>query len=307
MRFRRLRACLAAAIWLALAAGRASAAAVARPVETPAAPLALPAVPASLAAATAVTVMATALKLAPTPVATALLPTPPALIASAIPGGKAPLATAAGSGAGANATVRIAERAETSAAGLQDLFDGSGRPGFTPHQQVPKAILPDGSAIAPDSFHGGYHGNTISPEKVVADGGFRARGPNEDWNLADHAESLSKSVSAFRGSTPFPTSPDGDTGASYWADAGGWVYDIAGVPTWGVNSNLEGRINRGAGYRGALMEEIESALPARTPLECIKRWGQVRENTMGKLFVPLSSWVVNPSYDAVACHKFWGH
>jgi hypothetical protein len=182
------------------------------------------------------------------------------------------------------------------------------RPDFQPHESVPFAVLPDGRAIPPDSFAGGYHGTDISPAEVQQKGGLPARGPVEDWRLREHAEATSAPVSAFRGSTPFETSPDGKTGASYWANADGWVYDVTGVPTWDVNPDLEGRIQRLDGsYRGNLLSENESAFPAQTPLECIQRWGRVSENPSGELFVRSDEWTKNPRYDPAICRKFWGH
>ena len=209
------------------------------------------------------------------------------------------------------------------AAKLGTLFDGEkktdeaparkasalreSRPDYQPHETVPTAILPSGRAIPPDSFVGGYHGTDIAPEQVQQNGGLPARGPVEDWRLKEHAEEASRPVSAFRGSTPYPTSPDGSTGASYWADEGGWVYQVSDVPTWGVDSELEGRVKRGDGlYRGSLMSEAEGAFPAQTPLECIQRWGKVSESASGKLYVRPGDWVANPRYDPAICRKFWG-
>jgi hypothetical protein len=181
------------------------------------------------------------------------------------------------------------------------------RPDYQPHDSVPLALLPDGRAIPPDSFKGGYHGTDIGPDEVKQKGGLPARGPMEDWRLREHAEATSMPVSAFRGSTPDPTSPDGQTGAAYWAGEEGWIYDVFGVPTWDVNSNLEGRIKRDDGiYRGNLMSEDESAFPAQTPLECIRRWGRVSESLSGKLYVNPGEWVANPRYDPAACRRFWG-
>jgi hypothetical protein len=204
------------------------------------------------------------------------------------------------------------------AAKLKALFDGDkttsaeasplreSRPDYRPHESVPLAVLPGGRAIPPDSYKGGYHGTDIDPESVERNGGLPARGPVEDWRLREHAEAASRPVSAFRGSTPFPTSPNGDTGASYWADKGGWVYEVSGVPTWDVNSELEGRVKRGDGnFRGNLMSEAESAIPAQTPIECLRRWGQVSESSSGRLYIRPGDWVANPRYDPAVCRRFW--
>ena len=183
------------------------------------------------------------------------------------------------------------------------------RPDYQPHESEPTAILPDGTPIRPDSYMGGFHGTNIAPDQVIKDRGFTARGSMEDWRLQEHAESQSAPASAFRGTTPIVASPEGDGGAAYWADQGGWVYEIQGVPTWGVNANLDGRIQRPDGsYRDNLMRgEMENAVPAEIPIECIARWGQVQEfPTNGKLYVPSTNWTANPQYDMQQCLKFWG-
>ncbi|HBL15893.1 MAG: hypothetical protein A2X36_17595 [Elusimicrobia bacterium GWA2_69_24] len=181
------------------------------------------------------------------------------------------------------------------------------RPGFKPHPTVPKAILPDGTAIRPDSWEGGFHGAEVTPEQIVAQHGFPARGTSEDWRLLEHSEEEHpEAKSAFRGTTDIVSSRD-DTGAAYWADDGGYVYEIRGVPTWDLNSDLFGRVFRGGRYRGNLMsQEAENAVPAEIPLECIVRWGQVRSTSTGTPYVPESDWTPNPSFDPSICARFFG-
>jgi hypothetical protein len=326
-RARRLLTGLLAAVWLALPPGRASGAGLSLRSGVPAAP---PVLPAPLTAAASVR-FAPSLAPALSPAAPALAAQPlvqaaPAVVSPVVAPQAAPLPAAPGSIEGYASFVRSFAHSQShgtaeDAEKLKALFDGArktaapvaseasalreSRPGYQPHESVPRAVLPGGRAIPPDSFAGGYHGTDIPPEAVEANGGFPARGPVEDWRLREHAEEASKPVSAFRGSTPYPTSPDGETGASYWADKGGWVYQVSGVPTWGVNSDLEGRVKTGNGlYRGSLMSEAEGAFPAQTPLECVERWGRVGESSSGRLYV--RDWVANPRYDPAACAKFWG-
>jgi uncharacterized protein DUF4157 len=146
----------------------------------------------------------------------------------------------------------------------------------------PRAILPNGKELAPDSYSGGYHATTaersVSPE-VVMKTGLPARG--NDWRLQEHTEELSHS--AFRGTTKMPGE------AVNWYGEGGYVYEIRGVPTWDVNKALEGQV-KVAGmpghHRGNLMHgEGEYAIPAHVPPEKIKRWGVVKKNSAGKLYV----------------------
>jgi hypothetical protein len=168
-------------------------------------------------------------------------------------------------------------------------------------------MLPDGTSLPPDSYLGGFHGTyLVSPEEVVRAGGLPARGPVEDWRLLEHALHQSVPVSAFRGTCPMAAGPS--DGAAWWADEGGWVFELRGVPTWNVNSDLEGRI-RGPGGRfrdNPARGENEGAVPARIPLECIPRWGRVSLARTGMPFVPASEWTANPAFDLDRCLKFWG-
>ncbi|MBI5209445.1 MAG: hypothetical protein HY927_05660 [Elusimicrobia bacterium] len=180
--------------------------------------------------------------------------------------------------------------------------------GYEPYAEPPVAVLPDGTALPPDTFTGGYHGTDIDPETVVRQKGFPARSLFEDWRLYQHSEEKSEPVSAFRGATDHVSMPgDNPSGAAYWADDGGWVYDIRGVPTWDLNTDLDGRVRRPDGtYRGNLMHgEAEQAVPAHIPLECIRRWGQVASHN-GSPYVPHDGWRENPRYDALVCAQFWG-
>ena len=159
--------------------------------------------------------------------------------------------------------------------------------------RLPLALLPGGRSIAPSSFIGGFHGtDQISPEVALRDG-LPARG--DDWRLQEHAEGVSGRRSAFRGTTTVASDPLTGNGAAYWAGAGGWVYEVRGVPSWDVNVLLEGRVARPTGYRGNLMcGEQEIAIPARVPAERIKAYGQVEADAFGRLFV--RRWIPNPAY-----------
>lgn len=156
----------------------------------------------------------------------------------------------------------------------------------------PRALLPDGSESKPDHYHGGFHGTHLIDPKVALRQGLPKRG--NDWRLKEHAEQLS--CSAFRGCTLVPSDPLSGNGAAYWAGAGGWVYEIRDVPSWNVNRQLEGRVKTIAGgYRGNLMHgENEIAIPAGVPPERIKAYGQVVEDSHGRLFV--RDWIQNPGF-----------
>lgn len=161
-----------------------------------------------------------------------------------------------------------------------------------PVTAVPKAILPDGRELAPDSYTGGYHGTAEVPPEVALKTGLPAHGDN--WNLLDHV--LQRGNSAFRGTTTYVTDPERGAGAAYWAGEGGWVYDVAHVPTWDVNLELEGRCPMPDGsFKGNLMVgENEYAIPAAVSPEHIRRWGKVEADPAGHLIV--HTWHDNPAF-----------
>lgn len=153
----------------------------------------------------------------------------------------------------------------------------------------PVAFLPGGKQVPPDSYSGGYHGTDIPPS-VAMKSGLPGRGNN--WDLQNHAEETwhyapagqQKNDSAFRGTTAVPSDPVNEGGAAYFV--GGWVYEIRGVPTWNVNKALEGRVGSTGNFRGNLMHaEGEYAIPAHVPPEKIVRWGVVKADRAGRLYV----------------------
>jgi len=160
-----------------------------------------------------------------------------------------------------------------------------------PSVNGPAAILPNGQLAPPTFYRGGFHGTTDVPPEVALRDGLPARG--DDWRLAEHT--MQEGSSAFRGTTEVLYDPVNGGGAAAWAGEGGWVYEIRGVPTWDVNTLLEGRVRTPGGFRGNLMYgENELAIPARVPPEHIKRYGRVEEDSSGHLRV--RTWVDNPGY-----------
>jgi hypothetical protein len=83
-----------------------------------------------------------------------------------------------------------------------------------------------------------------------------------------------------------------------WADAGGVVFEIRGVPTWDVNRALDGRVQRPDGtFRGNLMGgEQEYAILSEVPANRIVRAGIVTESRNGIPIVRPSDWIQNPRY-----------
>lgn len=177
------------------------------------------------------------------------------------------------------------------------VLDGASKRGRRSEPREPRAILPGGSEVAPDVNLTVYHGTcNVSPE-VALRRGLPGRG--SDWRLREHAEPSrragQKNNSAFRGATQVVADPVSGNGAAYWADIGGWVYKIAGVPGWDVNAQLAGRVARPLGYRGNLMSaEVEIAIPARVPARFIQAYGKVQPDAHGRPRV--KEWVDNPGF-----------
>jgi hypothetical protein len=170
----------------------------------------------------------------------------------------------------------------------------------------PMAVLPNGRQIPPTSYAGGYHapGEPISVEEAF-EKGLPARG--SDWRLLEHVQPRSEAAmpelggSAFRGTTATPSSI-GDMsgqGAADWAGEGGIIFEIRNVPTWHVEQALEGQIKDPNGLFGGKLlvkPEVESAVPARVPPECIVRAGKVSLFPNGRLGVRPGDWIPNPNY-----------
>jgi hypothetical protein len=157
---------------------------------------------------------------------------------------------------------------------------------------VPRAILPNGRFIPPDTYTGGYYGTSKTSPTDAFREGFPARG--DDMRLREHTED--RGNSAFRGTTPFPIDQSGEYGAACWAGEGGWVYEIRHVPTWDLDRDLQGQVplELQMGFRGNLMRaEQEGAILACVPPDHIKRAGQV-EDRHGHLCV--THWTANPNY-----------
>jgi hypothetical protein len=145
---------------------------------------------------------------------------------------------------------------------------------------APTAILPDGRAIPPDTYGGGYYGTDIPMDLST---GFPARG--NDWRLAEHA--MQTGNSAFRGTTNVVSDPVRQQGAAYWAGEGGYVYEIRGVPTWDLNKNLQGRVKTPEGFGGNIMHgEGEYVIPGEVSPNKVVRYGRVEADKQGRLYVP---------------------
>ncbi len=155
----------------------------------------------------------------------------------------------------------------------------------------PQATLPNGKQIPPSAWGGTkYHGSRLPPEQVF-ESGLPARG--EDTRLLEHVEQ--RGDSALLGTTEYALSPDGSRGAGRWAEDGGWVYQIDGMPSWDMNASLEGRVPRPDGTYGGnpMPGEHEHAMLGGVSRERIVAAIPIRE-VNGKLVKGAP--VPNPNY-----------
>jgi hypothetical protein len=157
-------------------------------------------------------------------------------------------------------------------------------------KRVQVARLPSGRLVPPSHYGGGWHGTAAPPEQVF-EHGMPGRGGNVD--LESHV--MQGPDTAFRGTTTTPLTPDGAAGAAHWAGAGGWVYEIDGMPTWDVNQLLEGQRATPGGFAGNLMSgELENVVPAEVPPARIKGARPVLEGRGTGL--KLGDYQANPHY-----------
>lgn len=156
----------------------------------------------------------------------------------------------------------------------------------------PKAKLPNGTSVPPTVYGGDlYYGTSEITPEVAFEKGLPGRGGNT--KLLDHVHQHEDT--AFRGTTRFPISPDGDAGAGAWAGDGGWVYKIDGTPSWDVNAELQGRVSRPDGTYGGnpVSGEQEQAVLANIPRERIVGAMQMHERNGRLVPGPLKP---NPHY-----------
>lgn len=151
----------------------------------------------------------------------------------------------------------------------------------------------NGEPVKPTSTNShGYHGHHAKPEEVFAHG-LPAKGPSVD--LENHV--MAGEGRAFRGLAPYVCSPDGESGPCYFADEGGFVYEVDCVAGWDVNGLLAGRIHKGvAGYGGnPFTSEVETAILGHVPPSHIKGAYPIK-SYRGTRLIP-GTYTKNPSYE----------
>lgn len=141
-----------------------------------------------------------------------------------------------------------------------------------------------GTVVQPQTFAVLWHGSsTETLENFRAQRGLPARGT--DIELIHHVEpeTIANPDTAFRGTVPFPLSPDKQSGACLWAQDNGLIFQIRDFPGYDINALLEGRIPDGkGGYRSPRYAgEQEIAIPARVPITYVAYIGRVQEGSRG--------------------------
>ncbi|MDO3578255.1 hypothetical protein [Ralstonia pseudosolanacearum] len=141
-----------------------------------------------------------------------------------------------------------------------------------------------GKVVKPQTFSVLWHGSsTETLEDFRTHSGLPARGT--DIELIHHVEPETNTNpnTAFRGTVPFPLSPDKQSGACLWAQDNGLIFQIKDFPGYDVNALLEGRIPDGMGrYRSPrYTAEQEIAIPARVPSAYVAYIGRVQEGPRG--------------------------
>lgn len=155
------------------------------------------------------------------------------------------------------------------------------------------AVLPNGREIRRTYVGDGFHGTSkFAPDSVLANG-IPPKGA--DRRLYEHA--LGNEASAFRGTTELPVISSSGQGAAYWADVGGWVYEVESVSMWALEKELQGQVPRPDGFGNCPnVGELEQATPARIDATQIVRAfvveaGRVRN---GKQTLLVKAWKPSP-------------
>ena len=119
----------------------------------------------------------------------------------------------------------------------------------------------------------GWHGTSMSPAELQAEGGFVARGTNMD--LYEHiVEPPGVEPSGYIGTTEMPLTPDQAGGAAHWADAGGYVYEIEAGEAWDTSKIWEANQDISTGGH-PLRGELEVAVRGNVPWDRVRGWRQV--------------------------------
>jgi hypothetical protein len=139
----------------------------------------------------------------------------------------------------------------------------------------------------------GWHGTSMSPESLQAQGGFVARGTNMD--LYEHiVEPPNAQPSGYIGTTAAPLTPDLAGGAAHWADEGGYVYEIEAGEAWDTHQIWEANRDILTGDHPA-RGELEVAVRGNVPWDRVRGWrqvlsgGQVQQLRLGP-YVTKSEW-----------------
>ncbi|WP_189688758.1 hypothetical protein [Pseudorhodoferax aquiterrae] len=156
------------------------------------------------------------------------------------------------------------------------------------------ALIGSSEVVESHYLERAYHGTSkVAPDDARRELGLPRRGDVLDLLL--HVEpppQWDTERSAFRGTVPFPAYPAfPHQSAAEWAAEHGWVYEVCGFRGYELNSLLDLRIPNGrGGFRRPLMQENETAIPARVPCRFITKVGQVLQGRSGLVVEWCTDW-----------------
>lgn len=154
-----------------------------------------------------------------------------------------------------------------------------------------KAILPDDQEVAPEPFGMLNYGTDEIDIGEAFENGIPLKG--HDRRLQAHV--LGNHQSAFRGTTSLANiNPALGQGAVFWADVGGWVYEIGPMLGWNPEKLLAWHVDsngRPANFPHA--GELETSVPSRIEPHQIYKAGQVEQSARTLV---VRKWIYNPNY-----------
>ncbi len=154
-----------------------------------------------------------------------------------------------------------------------------------------KAKLSSGELVRPVGIGDRFYGTSLIDPAEAFSSGIPLKGTCID--LLRHA-SRGRGT-RFRGTTPTSvvSHPMGQD-AIYWAEAGGWVYELGEMIGWDLERLLEGRVPTINGYTGTPYPgELECSVDARILPSMIRRGARVKK---GRRFLELEEWQKNKNY-----------
>lgn len=154
-----------------------------------------------------------------------------------------------------------------------------------------KAILPNDEEVSAQPAGRRFYGTSMVSLEVAFAHGIPLKG--HDRRLLEHIRGNEES--AFRGTTALPVINHAMwQGALYWADEGGWVYEIVPAMGWDPGQLLEGQVSMlGVFWNAPHATEGEVSIPSRIEPCWIYQGSLVKQK--GDRLV-IDKWILNPNY-----------